>query len=828
MTASSMDRNKRLLGLAMECRFLYPRKKEKLVALLEERSEPEVPADVTDLFREEKVMSDENITYLLALDDHLQALEKDLAFGRLAVANHLVDQAHVDAALDYQKARFKADHTHTKLGDILVEGKQLSTADRAAILLTQNRIRNEALLEAIQSLGNTPAQEDMINKRFGVIAIKKGMVTTDQVKAALAVQKKGEDQRFIGQILQDTAGLGEEDLQAVLLEQRMIEVRRLDFEKALYTVKSELKICKKLTAYFRSTLSEDGSQAFVEKKAVPDDPVPVYELIIWLRKTGICFGIFNDDALSAFLNEAEPGKPVLLAQGIPPVPGKDEALELLFDQGQAAHPAAEATNSEETDPPLLPPATRVHKGEAIARLHPATEGRPGKDVLGHQIHPGKPSCATVYPGKGVTRQGNDFIAAISGIPRFTDNTLSITPETVATNHTTLTGNIEADTEDQHREAAVTLKGSILAQGLITCHTMTCAKDLLGKLICQKDAVIQGNVGQKQTGAAPPDSEQPPAELISHGQVTLLGDVCNARISCAGPFSAMNGTARGAFISSAFDIRLRDVTASGNRPSILWAGIPPDAPQLSIDRTLEQRQETLGQMKMEQAFTELRQTYETEKAEAETRIMQQTVYRSLAQIIEAPELYQYPELADKLEYLYSLPEFSSIRNYYLTIPDTLAAKDFLEKQLASWEKASCSDILKRLQNKIEAPPEAAASDDPESEAPQEQEMGELERIELGYTSRRDALEQEVEEKQEEIGQLEAEIRTLETALEKLAAAGAKQIRAAGPVIRIKNRCEKGTIVRGKASAYQVQETIYNVKFREILDPRSRQPMMVIED
>ncbi|MBU3951686.1 MAG: hypothetical protein KJ658_06060, partial [Proteobacteria bacterium] len=184
----SFEQNLRLLDLALDCLFIYPSEREKIRALLEEKSNDPPGMNLADIFKQENLVSDEKMQYLLVLDQHLQTQCMDQQFGQLAVANKLVSQEAVAQALHYQNTHFQKTGITLKIGDILVDNKRITHGDLFSILLTQNRIKNENLLDALNHIGQTQAQKDAVNGRFGILAIKNHVATIEQVTAAMEIQ----------------------------------------------------------------------------------------------------------------------------------------------------------------------------------------------------------------------------------------------------------------------------------------------------------------------------------------------------------------------------------------------------------------------------------------------------------------------------------------------------------------------------------------------------------------------------------------------------------------------------------------------------------------
>ena len=815
----SIDKNRRLLALALDCRLIYPRKKEKIEAILAERSEAGEAADVMEVLLAQKVLTEEKAAYLLDLDAHKTRCTRDALFGRLAVANHLLSHDKLDKALAYQKTKFRQTGKTLRLGSILRDWGLIKEADCTAILMTQNRIRQEDLMDALVRLGRSPGERELINKRFGAIAIKKQLATPEQVGEALRQQKteKGLSRppRFLGTILQEMKILCLEDIQTILREQRHMEVRRLDLLKALYPVKAELKIFKRLNRIFACTLSDNSLQAFALKKTIPDIPVPVYEFTIWLRKSGICFGIFNDAVLESFIETAEVNQPVLVAQGQEPKAGMDQTIKFYFqvceapDSDPAPDDREEIETQESSQKDSTPPCP-VIPGDLLAQIIPGHEGIAGKNVMGNPVHPPQPGTQALSAGKGVKSTGNDFFAAQEGIPMLIDNTtLVVSPQPDRWESVQLTHDIREDTKDRYVRTDLTVKGNIQAGARVRCRHLTLHGSLSGDVATDGDLTIEGCLGN------PASSDQPvPIEVTSRGSVNVSQSVSHARVLCAGRFTAMGGRAEGVSICAGTGLRLKEVVSEGGEPSVLRAGVLPDAPLLSIDHTLESKTKTLTGLTKAEEIANLKEEFQKDTDKAKQHQLEQDIYHYLIQIVEGPELFQYPDLQDKLDYLSDLPDFSSVKEFYLKIPDTPEASNLVAGFLPPANKKSTDSILRELRSRM----------DSSEKAP----MAETQSLETAFNARLDALEQEAEANRKNIEQIQREIKTLSAARTKLGRACLKSLNTADlPVIRIKNRCEKGTVIQGILARHVVPETVYNVRFREVIRPGTFQTSIILD-
>jgi hypothetical protein len=90
-----------------------------------------------------------------------------------------------------------------------------------------------------------------------------------------------------------------------------------------------------------------------------------------------------------------------------------------------------------------------------------------------------------------------------------------------------------------------------------------------------------------------------------------------------------------------------------------------------------------------------------------------------------------------------------------------------------------------------------------------------------------VEQEVEENVDEINGIEKEVTGLLALKKKLESIHIRSIPHAKTEIRIKNKCEKGTIIKGKIAEHIVEKTVYNVQIKEKIHPKTKHAFIHIE-
>ncbi len=859
-TLYNFEQNMRLIDLASDCGFLNSSEKTTTIKLLEENSKEDSNTNVIDIFKQESFISDKRVEYLLAFDAHLQLHYKDQQFGRIATANSMASKKDVDNALKYQKDYFKKNLTNIKIGDILIENGGITKATQVSILITQNRIKDENLLDALNDMGETQRQKDAINRRVGALAIRNELITKELVNAALEIQKSEKKRsgktRFIGDILQETANLSDNDILQILLDQKQFEKRRLDLEKALYTVKSELKISKKLNKLFKYNISKDRLEAFVKKLIEIDEEIPVYDFLVWLRRAGIKFGIVDDDVLEEFIQKAEKNSKILVAKGYTAKQCTDESIQLYEvtsdksdnnqdnnnqdnnnqdnnnqDNNNQDNNNQDNNNQDNNDEkevknnePLL-----IKRGHLLAKIIPGKEGKPGKDIFGYPILPEQPSIYIINAGSGVIKKDSIFFARIDGYPVLKNgNTLMVESVVKKTEIKTIVNNISCDTKDNYESLIVEMTGTITSEAVFRCRSLLLYGSLLGCVISTGKIDIKGDIGTDKKLKDQEAIHQ--ANITCQESVKVSKSIINSTIQTAGELLASNSTVIGSQVIAFKGMTIQNVIKCKQTSSTLWFGIKPGDKILDLDHTLEMKNRDLYILQKTDEITQLKEKYRDDLKEGSHQF-EQVILKNLVEIIEAPELYQYEGLEAKIKYLYGLPDFSSIKAYYLKLPETDAALASLDQIVTSTEKMSLEDVLKYIKERVEPEPEGEGEGESEGESEGEGKgenaISNTNRIETDFKTRLSIFEQEIVEKSEEIEKIENEIKGLYALREKFGLINANSLPESRSVINIKNKCEKGTIIKGTIAQHVIEKTVYNVIFKEIIDPITNAATISIE-
>lgn len=161
----------------------------------------------------------------------------------------------------------------------------------------------------------------------------------------------------------------------------------------------------------RVDISKDKLTATI--KVLGDVPPGMEEISNKLKSIGVVYGIIPE-ALSkstvAGLDES-----IIIAQGAPPVPGKNGWVELVWEQ------STESCGLEVEDTIDYRETSKlcsVNEEDLLAVKHPAVNGQPGKAVTGELLMPPEPKEAAIITGRGVrlSSDGNKAYSTIQGMP----------------------------------------------------------------------------------------------------------------------------------------------------------------------------------------------------------------------------------------------------------------------------------------------------------------------------------------------------------------------------------------------------------------------------
>ncbi len=194
------------------------------------------------------------------------------------------------------------------------------------------------------------------------------------------------------------------------------------------------------------TLYVDESELSEEKRA----PL-VREIIAKLRERGVIFGVKAE----ALMGRLENKVPVLVAEGIPPVNGKDSEIRLF----ELKEPKPDIKEDGKVDHYELNLINKVKQGDWLGERTDPTEGTPGRSVRGEVVHQLKGRRFPLfYDSNTVYEVYNNGIstlyAKLTGAVHYNGDKISVS------NYLEISSDIDFNTGNIDFDGFLTVKGAI--------------------------------------------------------------------------------------------------------------------------------------------------------------------------------------------------------------------------------------------------------------------------------------------------------------------------------------------------------------------------------
>ena len=799
--------NQNLISLAVKCKFITVHQEQEILSWLIEIYNINPDYKVLNIFKKRAILTQERIDFLFALQSHLKLKMLDKKFGEIGVSNRFVTAKHVDHALTYQDAYFRKHHESKKIGDILVERNEMSPADKTAILLTQDRVQEQFLEQAIYDIAKSEMERMTINKRFGAIAVKYGLISIDELNQALRVQKNesesGKPKRYLGQILQELFQLRESDILTILKTQQQIEKERLSLEKAVNRYKSEISSSKRLNNIFEFTITGNKMEAHIHRRKESFEEIQLDHFHNWLKLNGIRSGLASDELIKAFLSDSEVNEQMKIAAGIPCTMPVDETVEYFFDtkssmpQNHEAHVKAV-----------------IRKGDILATLTPHKAGVPGTDVMGHAILPPEPRLNHLMCGPGVVHRNSSFIADQDGIPLLINQrTIMIEPYITDRKNETVSDHIRNDTKKTYHNVNLTVQGHIDTEGVVNCHSLTIHGDLLGRVDAAGDIHVKGTIGSNES--IPGESEFRTV-VMSGGHLNVSKNITHSKILASKGFTAPKSSVFYSEIHAMETILVNNVHSSPEHPSVLQVGSIPDLKVNTLNRLIDEETTILRTLRKQDELDTITLKLK-QKIKTQTEYLEkQHVIKYLMEICHSDSTEFDTPLEQRIQIHEPPDDEGTPREPGMRISNNESTLTFMD------------DILDRVRGlTLDRQRRFLAQQLSEVSDLYRTAVNEADRYTAEHRARHHLILKKTGEQQSKIEHQEKKIEELMIQKDYLMHQKKPPAPPSPPQIRVKNMVEKNTIIKGIHTSMVIKDSIYGIRIREVKNMKTHSYDMVID-
>lgn len=321
-------------------------------------------------------------------------------------------------------------------------------------------------------------------------------------------------------------------------------------------------------------ISRDGLKAYMtllEKDKNNNNIEKTIDEIKSIIKVGL-----NIEKVKKVLYDGITNERIQIAEGIPPIDGKDGYIKYNFDIKKKGTPKILEDGS--VDYKELDIINNVAVGEILAEIIPPQEGKPGKKVTGETIPYKRRKEPKINYGKNVylSKNNNALIAKKSGLVTFINNKLVVLDVYEVDNVDNSVGNINFDgtvivKKNVLNGFKITAKGDVQVNGIIEGGYIENTGNVIVKRGIQgyNKLVVRslGNITSKFIENAKIISEKDIyAEMILHSEVSCKGSV---------NLYGRRGLIVGGVVRSGKEICAKTVGSVMHTTTILEVGIDPE-------------------------------------------------------------------------------------------------------------------------------------------------------------------------------------------------------------------------------------------------------------
>ncbi len=271
-------------------------------------------------------------------------------------------------------------------------------------------------------------------------------------------------------------------------------------------------------------ISDDSMSAYatVISKEGDHKPFKADDIRKVASESGVFYGI-DDNAINDMVEKQIINTEVLIATGMPPVPGTDGRLSLKFDAN-----AAEGT-------------VKVREGDEICHVVSPHSGRDGKDVRGRMLPAQQGKSADFLVGEGLVRKGTRYYAEYSGTLVQRDGIYSIVDEMV------LDKNIDQSSGIIGYGGSIVINGNVSGKAVVRAGRSITVHGLVSGSVIEavKDIHIDGRVTDASVSATEGDifgGEFYNSTLVA-GEGITASILENCTVKCISGITCMEGFGR---------------------------------------------------------------------------------------------------------------------------------------------------------------------------------------------------------------------------------------------------------------------------------------------
>lgn len=234
---------------------------------------------------------------------------------------------------------------------------------------------------------------------------------------------------------------------------------------------------------YKVTITPDKMQVYAKFYAASEggDEVTAGEILRDLAAKGIKCGI-KEDEIRQFLQHKEYCEDILIAEGVPPVQGRDAYIDYQFNTDKKAKPTLKEDGS--VDFFNLNILNHCKKGDVLAVLHKEEPGKDGSNLFGERIKPADVKTAVLKFGNNIelSEDGMTITSLVDGHVELVEGSVFVSDMLVVENVDNSTGNIDY-------EGTVQINGNVTTNFEVRAHGDIVVKGVVEGAVLHADGNI---------------------------------------------------------------------------------------------------------------------------------------------------------------------------------------------------------------------------------------------------------------------------------------------------------------------------------------------------
>lgn len=292
---------------------------------------------------------------------------------------------------------------------------------------------------------------------------------------------------------------------------------------------------------YNLVISEDRLKAYVSVRGDSNQSVTAEDLKEFLKEKRISHGLVDDSVITEYLGrEGGQREPLLIAEGDPPMPGKDAQVTLFF--GKEASKIGRESSGGSIDFKDKGKINQVKAGALLAEKIPLVRAKVGMDVYGNTIDVEEAKDIYINPGAGTERSAD-------GLKIYSKN--GGRPELLAGGRLCVFSELKIDGDIGLETGHVDFDGFINVSGMVQEGFKVRGGKLAAKEIYRAEVEIDGDIvldggviGAKVVcGGSLKTKYIRSSQIEALGDVNVEGEIIDSQIETGGVLSSKSATGK---------------------------------------------------------------------------------------------------------------------------------------------------------------------------------------------------------------------------------------------------------------------------------------------